>query len=474
MKGRCLKDEIKANLPTLRTSLARGGCFFGRTESIQIIFSLKRAAMKYLLGVLVPALIFLFLLQVLPASGQEKKEKEPWKGKLADGTVLFKQDLDKILEEHKKWVETNGKEGRQALLRGANLTQALLQGANLTKAVLTKANLSEADLRGANLTLAALWDANLTKADLWKADLTEARLNRTNLTEALMQEANLTRSVLRETNLTGAFLYQANLTRAYLGEANLNEALLKDVNLTEVVYEPKPGSLPYIPSMIATKNLSNLTFRNSSHGLIELREEFKKAGLREQERQVTYAIEHTKRVKLTSENPFSSLLSKKEEEERSFIEKLGREIIGWIYYVFVELTCNYGMSPWRPLLFLIFVSIPFFTIPYVIFLSKQSEDGIWKVWNPERVRKDLGKANPELVSLRGFAALRTALYFSLLSAFSIGWRELNVGNWISRVQRREYNLRASGWVRTVSGIQSLLSVYLLALWALTYFSRPFE
>ena len=54
-----------------------------------------------------------------------------------------------------------------------------------------------------------------------------------------------------------------------------------------------------------------------------------------------------------------------------------------------------------------------------------------------------------------------------ISAFSLGWRELNVGTWITRMQPREYMLRATGWVRTVSGIQSLLSVYLLALWVLT-------
>jgi hypothetical protein len=53
----------------------------------------------------------------------------------------------------------------------------------------------------------------------------------------------------------------------------------------------------------------------------------------------------------------------------------------------------------------------------------------------------------------------------------MGWRELNVGTWMTRLQPREYNIRATGWVRTVSGIQSLMSVYLLAL---TYFGRPFE
>jgi hypothetical protein len=56
----------------------------------------------------------------------------------------------------------------------------------------------------------------------------------------------------------------------------------------------------------------------------------------------------------------------------------------------------------------------------------------------------------------------------------MGWKELNVGTWMTRLQPREYTIRPTGWVRTVSGIQSLISVYLLALWVLTYFGRPFE
>ena len=33
---------------------------------------------------------------------------------------------------------------------------------------------------------------------------------------------------------------------------------------------------------------------------------------------------------------------------------------------------------------------------------------------------------------------------------------------------------ATGWPRSVAGLQSLLSIYLLALWVLTYFGRPFD
>jgi hypothetical protein len=49
-----------------------------------------------------------------------------------------------------------------------------------------------------------------------------------------------------------------------------------------------------------------------------------------------------------------------------------------------------------------------------------------------------------------------------------------VGRWIERIKREESTQRATGWVRTVSGLQSLVSFYLLALWLLTYFGRPFE
>jgi len=67
----------------------------------------------------------------------------------------------------------------------------------------------------------------------------------------------------------------------------------------------------------------------------------------------------------------------------------------------------------------------------------------------------------------------TGFYFSFLSAFSIGWKEINVGYWIQRIQFQENTMQATGWLRTISGLQSLISVYLLAMWALTYFGQPF-
>jgi hypothetical protein len=226
-----------------------------------------------------------------------------------------------------------------------------------------------------------------------------------------------------------------------------------------VIYEPKAGTPPYIPSIASLPNLSALTFINSPHGLVDLREGFKKLGYRKQEREITYAIKYKQRCNLWNSKESS----------------IGDKFDSLIYLIFFEWTCSYGMRHRRLLVTLFLAIIPLFSIPYFVVLKwPPKREGIWKVWIPERVRKDLGSEDPVRLKLNIFSALGFGFYFSVLSSFSIGWRELNVGNWIARIQRREYTLRASGWVRTVSGVQSLVSVYLLALWVLVYFGRPFE
>ncbi len=64
------------------------------------------------------------------------------------------EKLQEILEAHRKWVESEGKEGERADLFGADLSRADLRGANL----------EGADLRGAKLQGAYLGWANHQEA----------------------------------------------------------------------------------------------------------------------------------------------------------------------------------------------------------------------------------------------------------------------------------------------------------------------
>ncbi len=272
---------------------------------------------------------------------------------------------------------------------------------------------------------------NGQRANLCEANLLEANLQEANLRRANLQEANL-----RRANLQGADLSFANLREANLTRANLSGAVLWD-----------------------TYGLSTLRWRQLPLGLARVRGEFKGAGMRHQEREITYAIKHNERVNIGG-------------------------LEGAFNYVLFEITSDYGMSPWRPLL-IVAILIPLFSVPYMIGLKRHRRSGIWAVLPEERVHKSRRNPKPIRVTAnptgqrkkpfaRWFRVVRIGFYFSLLSAFRIDWRELNVGNWITRLQSREYILRATGWVRTVAGFQSLISVYLSALWILTYFGRPFE
>ena len=167
---------------------------------------------------------------------------------------ITKEELKTILEQHKLWLDSNGKKGKRADLTGAyltgadlrcvDLTSADLRCVDLTSADLTSADLYGADLSGANLRCANLTGANLTMADLThailtRAYLTDANLRLANLSGADLSYADLTYSNLRRAILTDADLYGANLTGADLTGTNLIDSELEYANLTDTILDEK-------------------------------------------------------------------------------------------------------------------------------------------------------------------------------------------------------------------------------------------
>ena len=126
---------------------------------------------------------------------------------------MTKEQLNEILEKHKKWLNDEpGGEG--ANLWGVNLREADLRRADLQKADLREADLRRANLRGANLWGANLRGADLREADLWRVNLQGADLQGADLREADLREADLWRADLREADLRGANLWGTNLREA--------------------------------------------------------------------------------------------------------------------------------------------------------------------------------------------------------------------------------------------------------------------
>lgn len=170
---------------------------------------------------------------------------------------LTQDELDRILELHKDWLDGHPSGVKadlsNAYLNCVDLKCSDLREANLLGATLDNVNLKGADLRGVNLIDAQLNDVDLKYSNLDSAvlvgvflrdcDLKHTILTRANLTGADIRRVNLKYSCLINSILTNICLIdsdlsESNLTRvdldeSYLRVINLNKANLKGVNLSD-------------------------------------------------------------------------------------------------------------------------------------------------------------------------------------------------------------------------------------------------
>jgi Pentapeptide repeats (8 copies) len=364
-----------------------------------------------------------------------------------------------------------------AMLRGANLKGADLDGMDLAGAHFEAANLREVSLVRANLRGAIFVDTDLSGVNLSGADLSGGVLLSANLTRSQVSGANLTNADLIDAALSNADLEQARLTGAQMTTADLTDANLEDAvllnaklnlsNLSGAYLDLDLDSVPKATDIYDARNLSLVRFHDDPGTLVKLRREFRDLGLRTQEAELTCAIRRSELSRTVARNGSK-----------------GRYLHSWperyFNLVFFDWTCQYGMSPGRPLGIMVLVT----AICSIFYLFAQvdagPDAGIWAVWDEKRIKQNEGSKEPQQLTY-GFPDNRwemgflwLAIYFSLLSALRIGWSGLNFGTWLTRIQRREYTLQATGWVRVVSGVQSLISVYLIALAILSYFGTPFE
>jgi uncharacterized protein YjbI with pentapeptide repeats len=396
--------------------------------------------------------------------------------------------LKRTIKAHELWIESNGRAGTRADLSHGCLSNANLAGANLWGADFEGAYLPRTDLTGAVLgpdgqkdqhevsnVLGAIFlpppritsvsvpekngrivkiqtspgSTNISGANLNSAALAQADLSESDLSKAYLEGADLTGANLRGANLSGA-----NLTGARLDGANLNSA-----NLDRTIFDP--ASFSSLVGIESAANLNHITFGENPDALIKIRKLFQDEGLTKQEREITYA------------------LNREQTKRDPWVER-------WFRILAFDLTCQYGMSPGRPLrvimavwaifsllyIFVLHSRWRLFRIRISRFYQRRDKTREFRMWSaPYQMTS---KSKRLIVWLRfEWRTVFAMLFFSLVNAFNLGYREFNIGQWLRMLTTREYEVKAVGGVRSLAGVQSLISVYLFALWILTYFGRPF-
>jgi len=253
----------------------------------------------------------------------------------------------------------------------------------------------------------------------------------------------------------------------------------------------EPASLHDLIGISSWSNLLSLTYRKIPTGLVQVRKRFEDDGVREQGRQITYVLKR-REAEICCERCYSKrpLANKGRPilwSADSTVANCGAFVLNKVFF---DWTCQYGMNPGRAMSLGILLWF-FCSLLYFICVHTNGAAGLYRVYSkniqddpqaqrrvekisPRRTKKARGLRWLFQFLRRECLLLRTAMFFSLMSAFNIGFRDINFGRWLRLLTRQEFDIKAVGWARVVAGWQSLISVCLIALWVLTYFGHPFD
>jgi Pentapeptide repeats (8 copies) len=473
-------------------------------------------------GTVMRWLILLCLLSTLDARGQAA-----WTWKDSKGVVRPRAELDSIIADHRKWAESKGAQGKRANLSGADLDHAVLtgadlSGANLSNVDLTKANLSGANLQGADLTGASLsgGEPGLKGALLGNANLNGAQLAGANLTNADLSGAKLGAACLSAACVSDT-TEEGKADLEILKQSGGTGTDLEFAELYHAIYEPTASPEPWLIS--SALHLSDLTYIGNPAPLVGLRNSLRDAGNVQPERDVNEAF-HRHDPNSPPGLPANPLQNRRRPPPQWLKDVLYwhqklvywyqqvaywiGEVLNWLQQVMFDWTCGWGADPGRPLVIIGVMALLCTPIYWIGMHFERGSSGLFLVATGERIatakskervlricvspawRVAMKEQTPLVLGPKDWGlsiwrarkkwlrletrALRTALLFSLMSVFNIGFEGFNGGQWIRAIQMREFDIRARGWMRTTSGLQSLFGVGLLALSILSYFGRPFE
>lgn len=388
-------------------------------------------------------------IQEIVRQGEERRRK--WY-QMHPAESEFVQETTFTPEEEKNYDETGDPYRTSRKLCNLDLSNLDLSNIDLSYFEINRINFARSNLSGAKFRSVAFQNpyvnfsyANMKSADLSYSEFSHANFYRANLADADLEMTQIIDSNFQETKISNATIRYTFFDRSSFA----------------------PVGTPNEENFGVIHGLDSVEFDFGQQGaLVQLRELLKRKGLRNEERAATYAIERNTTRYMLKDG-----------------WKIDRIIEGAFRVVAFEWTTGYGLYPslalWLIVLLFILM-IPIYAIPISRRGGAGKHAGIYLVLPKDRVVVHGGKPSVEnQVAVRrlfkpGRKAWKWATHFSLLSAFHIGFRELNVGVWISRTQPRKFSLEPVGWVRALSGVQSLLSLYLLAIWVLTYFGRPFQ
>lgn len=300
-------------------------------------------------------------------------------------------------------------------------------------------------------------DARATTLDSEPASFFNASLRRQDfggrdLRCASFVGADLEDATFSASDLRGALFTRASLSSAKFIHTDLRGTVFNWADMKSVVFEPLHQ--PMVQGIAYAKGLGWLTSTDTPTHLVALKKALGDAGYLEKRKDIIAALNRWE--------PPSDLY---------------RPIATWLAnatrslrYVLFDLTCEYGSNAVRPLAIMV-ASWATCMLLYWMIIVSPGRSALYVL--VARIGADK-KRVAELPRVAGLKALRLAGLFSARNVVRLGFGQLDLGVWLRMLQRRDYDVVASGWLRTLAAAQALLSQYMIALSVLSAFGTPFD
>ena len=248
-----------------------------------------------------------------------------------------------MLKDHQLWLSSGGKEGKQAVFTGydlsgldsdyaearyivppfweKNLSKIDLSYSNLSGLYFREVNLSQADFRGANLKNTHFYWATLFDADFSGADISEA-----NIEESSLVQANLTKVNLFKTAIAYSNLEDANLQDANCQETNFQRTQLQGANLHGADFY----GARFVATTIEENQLTHIRFAENIEspywdtGLVSLQAQIAESEnkIRQLEKELEQAKSVADQESQEEINRLENQLKQEREEKNRFSERL--------------------------------------------------------------------------------------------------------------------------------------------------------
>lgn len=403
----------------------------------------------------------------------------------------------------------SGSDFRASVFSNAEFGGMNLEDSCFTGAKLNEVNLSYADLDGAVFVAADI-------------GILHSGLNGTGVSfsNASLVGADFTQAELKNVNFVGADMLHSHFVDTLIGKS----VSFKGANVGYMVFEPREFAGSQEHEMHFAKGLSLLRYETNREPLYLLKNYFKEAGKARAERSVTASLRRSDldfRLKVMTEK----LADTHSRDLSNFLSVALKLVYVWVqiffWTVMFDMTVEFGASKER-----VFFLIPFFSMTFACFywcmlrfpyarfplISRliSNAGSLQLVFyreppkassnlNPKGTSQKLedhkrialkykenysvpyfpnnGQTPKEMLISRirhELFAIKIAVNYSLYCSLRFGFRDLDVANWVNTLKKYKYEFHARGRIKTLGGVQSLLSLYLLALYVLCIFDNPFS